>query len=137
MKILCVMFPDFCKTLNDSSLVCKACQLAKQRRISFLFRGIRSEIPLYRIHSDIWGPSPSNGLRGSRWFIVFIDDCKRLTWVYTMKNKSEASVIISSFIKLIHNQFGATPKIFRSDYAHDYFNSQVTTFFESIGIVHE
>ena len=54
-----------------------------------------------------------------------------------MKNKSEANVIISSFIKLIHNQFGATLKRFRSDNAHDYFNSQVTTFFESIGIVHE
>ena len=55
MKIIRVMFPDFCKTLNVSSLVCEACQLAKQRQISFPFRGIRSEIPLYWIHSDIWG----------------------------------------------------------------------------------
>ena len=54
-----------------------------------------------------------------------------------MKNKSEASVIISSFIKRIQNQFGTTPKRFRSDNAHDYFNSQVTTFLESIRIVHE
>ena len=28
-KILRVMFPDICKTINDSSLVCEACQLAK------------------------------------------------------------------------------------------------------------
>ena len=137
MKMLHVMFPDLCKTLNNSSLVCEACQLSKQRRISFPFQGIRSEIPLYRIHSDIWGPSPSKGLRGSCWFIIFIDDCTRLTWVYTMKNKSKSSVIISSFIKLIQNQFGTTPKRFRSDNARDYFNSQVTKFFESVGIVHE
>ena len=137
MKILRVMFPNLCKTIKDSSLFCEACQLAKHKRISFPFRGIRSEIPLYRIHSDIWGPSPSKWLRWSCWFIVFIDDCTRLTWVYTMKNKSEASVIISSFIKLIQNQFGTTLKRFRSDNARDYFNSQVTTFFESIGIVHE
>ena len=54
-----------------------------------------------------------------------------------MKNKSKTSTIISSFFKIFQNQFGATAKKFRLDNAPDYFNSRVSSFFESICIVHE
>ena len=117
LKVLRVMFSKLCQAVNALSFVCEACQLAKKKRISSPFRGIKSEIPLNIIHSDIWGPSRSPSVHGARWFIVFIDDCTRLTRVYTMKLKSEASTIISSFIKLLQNQFIATLKKFRSDNA--------------------
>ena len=52
-------------------------------------------------------------------------------------NKSEASSIILAFIRLLQNQFDTTPKCFRSDNARDFFNRQVSSFFEDTGIVHE
>ena len=54
-----------------------------------------------------------------------------------MTNKSEASSIILAFIRLLQNQFDTTPKRFRSDNAQDFFNRQVSSFFEDTCIVHE
>ena len=136
VKILRFMFPNLCQGLDKNTLFCEACQLAKQKRISFPFVGNRSNTPLFRIHSDIWGPS-ATGVRGAKWFIIFVDDCTRLTWIYMMANKSEASSIILPFIRLLQNQFDTTPKRFRSDNARDFFNRQVSSFFEDTGIVHE
>jgi hypothetical protein len=50
---------------------------------------------MFRVHSDVWG-SPSNVpiLSGSRWFVTFIDDCTRVTWVSLIKSKGEVNVVI-------------------------------------------
>jgi len=45
------------------------------------------------IHSDVWGPSKIPTLGGSRWFVTFIDDCTRVTWLWLMKSKSEVNLL--------------------------------------------
>ena len=100
IKILRFMFPNLCQGLDKNTPFCEACQLAKQKRISFPFVGNRSNTPLFRIHLDIWGPS-AKGVRGAKWFIIFVDNCTRLTWIYMMENKSESSSIILAFIRLL------------------------------------
>ncbi|PRQ20262.1 putative RNA-directed DNA polymerase [Rosa chinensis] len=37
-----------------------------------------------KIHSDVWGPAKIPSLSGARYFVTFIDDCTRMTWVLTM-----------------------------------------------------
>ena len=41
------------------------------------------------IHSDVCGPMSSNSLSGYAYYVSFIDDFSRKTWVYFMKNKDE------------------------------------------------
>ena len=39
------------------------------------------------IHSDVCGPMSSSSLGGYAYYVSFIDDFSRKTWVYFMKNK--------------------------------------------------
>ena len=49
------------------------------------------------IHSDVCGPMSSNSLSGYAYYVSFIDDFSRKTWVYFMKNKDE---VFSKFKEL-------------------------------------
>ena len=67
------------------------------------------------IHFDVWGPSPISTLGGSRYFVIFMDDFSRYTWIYLFKNRSELYQIYRDFTKMIETQFSKPIKVFRSD----------------------
>ena len=41
------------------------------------------------IHSDVCGPIPSISLSGYEYYVTFIDDYSKKTWIYFLKTKSE------------------------------------------------
>jgi hypothetical protein len=41
------------------------------------------------VHIDVWGPSQVLSLSGYWWFVFFIDDFSRTTWVYLLKDKND------------------------------------------------
>ena len=88
------------------------------------------------IHSDIWGAAAVPNVSGSRWFVTFIDDYSRVTWVFLLKNKSDLGQVIPEFFTMIKTQFGVNIKRFRSDNARDYFNHMLTHFFKKEGVIH-
>ena len=69
--------------------ICEACQLGKQHRLPFPNERNRSRNKLDLIHSDVWGPAQNVSLGGSRYFVSFIDDYTRHTWIYLIERKSE------------------------------------------------
>lgn len=73
-------------------------------------------------------------ITGSRWFLLFVDDHTRLSWVFIMKEKSETSSIFKSFHAMIKTQFSTNIQIFRTDRAKYFFN---TAYQPTKGIVHE
>ena len=54
-----------------------------------------------------------------------------------LKAKSEVPTIIIQFIDLIFNQFDKRLRIFRSDNAKEFFSSEVNSYMENHGIIHE
>ncbi|KAL6329216.1 hypothetical protein AAG906_014826 [Vitis piasezkii] len=60
-----------------------------------------------RIMVVIWGPSKVPTLSGSRWFVTFIDDCTRMTWLCLMKTKDEVNLLFKNFHKMIETQYNA------------------------------
>ena len=48
-----------------------------------VFEG-RSESIFSLVHSDVWGPSGVSSPLGFRYFVSFIDDFSRCTWVFLM-----------------------------------------------------
>ena len=55
--------------------MCESCILGKQKRVSFLKIGRTPKAEkLELVHTDLWGPFPVASLRGSRYYITFIDD---------------------------------------------------------------
>ncbi|CAJ2663478.1 unnamed protein product [Trifolium pratense] len=88
-RVMKQIFPSFFKNLDVESLCCEVCELAKHKRASFPVSNKVSTSPFYLIHTDVWGPSNVPNISGARWFVTFIDDCTRVTWVYLLRQKSE------------------------------------------------
>ncbi|KAA0042053.1 Retrovirus-related Pol polyprotein from transposon TNT 1-94 [Cucumis melo var. makuwa] len=74
---------------------------------------------------------------GKRWFVTFIDDHTRLTWVYLITDKSEVPSIFQNFYHTIKTQFHTKIAILRSDNGREFQNHNLSEFLASKGIVHQ
>ena len=66
-----------------SSLACESCQLGKHTRVSFpkcLNNRAKSHFEL--VHTDVWGPCRTASTLGFQYFVNFIDDYSRCTWLF-------------------------------------------------------
>ena len=121
-----------------SSLNCESCQLGKHTRSHFTDRANkRASSPFALVHSDVWGPSRTISTLESRYFVTFIDDFSRCTWLFLMKNRSELFSIFEQFYKEIKTQFGVSIRTLRSDNAREYLSHQFQNFMTSNGILHQ
>ncbi|KAK3006499.1 hypothetical protein RJ639_017038 [Escallonia herrerae] len=131
------LFPSLFTKCDVSSFQCEVCELAKSHRVSFPLALNKSPDPFMIIHSDVWGPSKVNSLGGSRWFVTFIDDCTRMTWVQLMKYKSEVNVLFQQFCKMIHTQYNARIQVLRSDNGGKYLSAELQQYLKAHGIIHQ
>ena len=72
-----------------------------------------------------------------QYFITFVDDCSRVTWLYLMKSHYEIFSIFQNFCSEIKTQFNTSMKILRSDNAKEYFSSSFTNFMIEHDIIHQ
>ena len=49
----------------------------------------KREEKLELVHNDVWGPTQVSSLRGSHYYVKFIDDATRKVWVYLFRYKSD------------------------------------------------
>ena len=73
---------------NSNFDFCEQCLYGKQNRLKFPSGAIREKEILELIHSDVFGPVPIPSLGGSLYYVIFIDDFSRNTWLYFLKKKS-------------------------------------------------
>ena len=104
----------------ESNFHCLACQTGKQHALPFNNSDSFASVLFDLVYSDVWGPSPIFTMRGSRYFVIFIDDYSRFTWIYLMHSRSELLGIYDAFQRMIQTQFSRKIKIFRSDNAQEY-----------------
>lgn len=76
---------------------CDTCILAKIHRVSYPLSMNKNVIPFDLIHSDVWGSSPVTTSSSHHWFVIFVDDCTRMTWFYLLKHKDEVFAAFQSF----------------------------------------
>ena len=89
------------------------------------------------IYSDVWGPSKVTTLGGSRWFVTFIDDCTRMTWLYLMKSKSEVNLLFQKFHKMACSQYNAQVQVLRSENRGEYLSFEFQQYLEAHGTIHQ
>ena len=58
--------------------------------MSFPFGSKRAKHILELVHSDVFGPMKVPSLGNSMYYVSFIDDFSRNTWIYFLKNKFES-----------------------------------------------
>ncbi|WVZ69158.1 hypothetical protein U9M48_017993 [Paspalum notatum var. saurae] len=131
------IYPSLFKLCPKESLVCDTCELAKHTRGTYPSKGLRCHKPFEVIHYDVWGPCEVQSIFGHRWFVIFIDDSSRYTWLYLLKRKSDVFSVFKDLCTLIQNQFGATIKTLRSDNGTEYINMEFEQFLVSLGIEHQ
>jgi hypothetical protein len=72
------------------------------------------------VHTDLCGPMQTLSLTGCVYFMTFIDDFSRKTWLYLLKQKYEAFDVFKKFKSMVENESGRTIKILRYDRGGEY-----------------
>ena len=72
----------------------------------------------------ICGPMQEPSLGGSIYFLTFIDDFSRKTWVYFLKYKFETFSKFKKFKGFVENQSGLSFKILRLDRGGEYMSNE-------------
>jgi transposase InsO family protein len=112
---------------------CMSCQFGKQTKLSFNNNDSFSSAPFDLVHSDVWCLAPFTTEGGSRYFVIFVDDYSRFTWIYMLKHRSDLVPIFQTFHKMIQTQFSRTIKVFQSDNAQEYHDKSFLSILDSNG----
>ena len=60
--------------------------------------------PLELLHTNACGLMRTKGINGESYFLLFIDDHTRMTWVFFLKKKSEAFECFKIFKEVLENK---------------------------------
>ncbi|PRQ17191.1 putative RNA-directed DNA polymerase [Rosa chinensis] len=132
-NVLSMLFPSFCKVSHK----CETCHMSKFTRLPFQISQSRATQPFEIIHSDVWGPASLESFDGYRFYVTFIDDFTRTTFVYLLKFKSEVFKCFQDFHNLVTNHFSSKICILRSDNGTEYTSKIMTDYLSAQGIIHQ
>jgi hypothetical protein len=82
------VFNNISPVLPKGTLDCEICHFSKSSRLPFKSSVTQTTQIFEIVHSDVWGPF-SFSLDDFKYFVTFIDDFSRVTWVYLLKSKCE------------------------------------------------
>jgi hypothetical protein len=63
----------------------------------------RVTTPLELVFSDVWGPA-IDSFGGKKYYVFFIDDFRKFTWIYLFYFKSEVLKYFYEFQQLVERQ---------------------------------
>lgn len=128
---------SFPENFDTSKTKCVTCCEGKQMRLSFPHVGQRSTELLQIIHADICGKMETKSIGGAQYFILFIDDYSRMTFIYFLKYKHEAFNTFKNFKSMVENQQNKKIKVFRTDNAGDLCSHEFESYLKNEGIIHQ
>jgi hypothetical protein len=77
---------DVCSWLQFQT-ICSSCQMGKSCRLPFSLHNKIETAPLTKIHCDLWGPTPVISVQNYKYYVLFVDDHTRYSWLYPLKKK--------------------------------------------------
>ncbi|CAM8990990.1 unnamed protein product [Rhodiola kirilowii] len=114
---------------------CEACLRGKQHREPFpVGKARRANQPLELVHTDLCGPVEVESLGGKRYMMALVDDFSRKTWVYFLREKSEAFRTFKEFKTFVEKQSGYTLKTLRSDRGGEFTSNEFSSYCRTEGI---
>ncbi|KAK3023141.1 hypothetical protein RJ639_043980 [Escallonia herrerae] len=114
---------------------CEGCVYGKQKRVSFRRDGKEKKIErLELVHTDVCGPTTVKSFGGNFYFVSFIDDASRKTWIYAIKQKSDVYHTFKKWKALVENETGNKVKCLKSDNGGEYRNGGFQEYCSNNGI---
>ena len=126
--------PDFSTDHFDT---CRGCAMSKFAKSPFPSSDSRATGILDLIHSDVSGRMSHVSLSGYEYYVLFIDDHSRRTWIYFLKTKSEVFKRFQGFRALVETQTGRKIKSLRSDNGGEYTLGEFVEYCAEAGIRRE
>lgn len=107
----------------------------KQKRVRFLKVGKeKKNQKLELVHSDVWGPTQVTSLGGANYYVTFINDATRKTWVYNIRNKFDVFDTFQKWKALVENDSGKKLKCLKSDNGGEYCSNDFDNYCARNGI---
>ncbi|KAM1674306.1 hypothetical protein ACFX15_039401 [Malus domestica] len=125
-------FKTFRSLLSKSSLpisnivqqlFCSNCVLGKCAKLPFQDSLCTTSRSLELVHADVWVPAPVCSISGYRFYVIFVDDFTKYTWLYPLKHKSEVFPIFVQFQALVKNLSRHKIGTLRSDSGCEFISS--------------
>ena len=116
----------------DHDGVCRWCAFGKNTKGSFLKSESRSKGILDLVHSDLCKPMTFTWFSGYNYYVTFIDDHSRKTWIYFLKTKESKEVLnkFKEFKAQVENLSKTRIKILRSDNGGEYTSTEFDNFWK-------
>lgn len=131
-KKVCVRnIPPIIKPLNTFY---DECVKGKQTKVSFRTKEHNTSRPLEIVHTNMCGPTQTRALVNERYFMLFVDDYSRMTWVTFLQDKSQAFERFKIFQKMVEKESGYRLKCLRSDKGGEFTSNQFEYYCEKHGI---
>ena len=102
-------------SLHNISSYCFACKLGKSKLLPFPLKYTMALKCFDIIHSDVWGITRVISHTNYKYFVTFIDDHSRFTWVYFLHYKSDVFDAFQTFMAYVETQFSTRIKILQFD----------------------
>jgi transposase InsO family protein len=86
------------------------------------------------VHSDVFRPVTIPSLGKSVYYVSFIDEFSRNTWIYFLNNKYEVVEKFKEFKDLVENQTKNKIKVLRMDNGGEFYKNEFKEFYKKCGI---
>jgi transposase InsO family protein len=137
LPYICKAVTGLLELKDDHKGICNRCAQGKNIKNPFPKRDSKTKGVLELIHSYVCGPMPSSSISGYVYYVSFIDDYSRKTWIYFLKTKDEVFSKFKEFKALIKNLSERKIKILRSDNGGEYTSKEFVNFCKDVGIKRE
>ena len=101
-------------SIESNNKICEGCAIGKQQRESFPHYKFRSYEPLALVHSYICGPMQTLSLGNNKYFLLFVDDYSRMSWVYFISHKYGTFSCFQKFKVCVEKESGYYLKVLRT-----------------------
>ena len=86
---------------------------------------------IFGVHSRV------ESFDGYRYYVTFVDDYSRVTWLYLLKLKSDLFDAFKDFHNLITNHFSSKLYMLRSDNSTEYTSNNMSNYLSNYGILQQ
>lgn len=121
----------------DYKLECITCLKGKMIRSAFDGIRVRADRPLKVVHTDLSGIIRIPNRQGYKYFLLFLDDYSRKTFVYLLKSKEDVYKNFVEFKQMIEKQMDVHINKLKSDGGGEFKNQKFDKLCKKTGMVQQ
>jgi predicted methyltransferase len=126
--------------LKEIEMKCETCSAGKQARKKFSTDADKIPMPSQigeRIHTDICGPITPATWSGNQYFVSFIDEATRKSWIYFISSRDQMIEKYKEFNEMLITQKNVKIKTLRCDGAGEYISEEFKAYLKEKGTIQE